>query len=176
MRPSIRLALAGSVLATVAFSTPAFAATSEVLTPSGPTVSSTTVQSGHSVVFSGGGFAPGSKVSIRVNGSLVGEITAGGAGNFSTSVTMEKAGTYTLSASGVSPSGQARTISTVVTVSGAAAASTASTASTTNTGGLPFTGLELGAITGLGSALVLGGVGIRVASRRRREENGASIA
>jgi hypothetical protein len=180
MRSSVRLALAGTaVLAGVAFASPALAADGAypVAPGNGPTVSSTETTTGKTVTFTAGGFQPGSTVTVSVSDGRSFSLTADSAGNISLSLSFSKAGTYTVTASGVDADGAARTVTASIVVNAAgtttvssnegAPTTTASTPSSDDTGGLPFTGLELGAIAALGAATVIGGATVRVVARRR---------
>lgn len=178
---------------------------------------------GETVIFVGGGFAPGSVINItiinngepaaagagagRVGAVRTGVIvlnqvvggftaTADGNGNFSVPVELEEEGTYTLTATGLDPEGNERTVASVVTVSAPASApvgggtgtgggttgggtaggttsgTTGGTASGTR-GGLANTGIDsamfLWGAAGIG-ALGLGAGSIVVARRRTDAE------
>jgi hypothetical protein len=165
MRSSVRIALAGSaVLAGVAFASPAFAAVSTYPQHAASGTNTSTVAAGHSAHFAAGGFKPGSSVTVTVSDGRSFSLVAGGGGAVAENISFASAGTYTITASGVDAGGHARTVSSTVTVSGALVASAATTS---NTGGLPFTGMEVGAVAALGAATLLGGATVRVVARRR---------
>lgn len=167
MRTSVRIALAGSaVLAGVAFASPAMAADSSYIpAPTGTTTTTVTVTAGQTFTFTAGGFQPGSTVTVKVSDGRSFSVKANSSGEIALSISFENAGTYTITASGVDANGAARTVSTVVTVNSASVVT--ATANTNNTGGLPFTGLEVGAIAALGAATLVGGATVRVVARRR---------
>lgn len=109
------------------------------------------------------GFKPGSTVTVTVtiNGQTVtlGTFVADANGDVSANVALPnsvKAGSYTITASGVDASGAARVLTSAITV----AASTG--------GGLPFTGQEIGIASLLGAGLVGAGSVAVVAGRRRK--------
>lgn len=156
-------------------------------------VSATTVTSGGHVVFSGGGFKPGSGVTIEVNGAVYStakastiETAALGSStsvhfsnaayvrnaaaaavrsaSFSVDVTLETAGKNVLTGSGVDPAGNPREISATVTVSKATGTPAPSAGSS-----LPFTGSSI-VIPGLvvGVAMMGGGFLLLTSVRSRR--------
>lgn len=206
MRSTIRIALAGSaVVAGVAFASPAFAADAPYPLPpsTGPTVSQSEVQEGSSILFSAGGFEPETTVTIRVSDGRSFTAVADIDGRISVRISFAKAGTYTITASGVDFFGAPRVVSSVVTVTGASGGvvpvsadgnngtsgsgsgsngasgssdsgssnGTTSTASnSSDVGGLPFTGMELGAVAALGAVTMIGGAAVRVVARRRSSE------
>jgi hypothetical protein len=180
MRTSVRIAMAGTaVLAGVAFASPAFAAGSTYSTGTGHGTTTTTVVAHHSAIFVAGGFRPGSAVHVTVSDGRSYTVTANSSGNISLSIAFGGAGNYSVSASGVAAGGGARTVGSNVAVTGGAATggtgTTGTVASTTSsssndTGGLPFTGLEFGAIAGLGAATLIGGATVRVVARKRVAE------
>ncbi|HET8617224.1 MAG TPA: hypothetical protein VFL94_17010 [Actinomycetales bacterium] len=132
------------------------------------TTSASTVTAGGSVVFSysGGGYAPGTDITIAVSygqsGGVVGSTTADANGNFSTRVTLSQAGTATLIASGAARDGGTLNVTAQVRVLAAGAAAGGS--------GLPRTGSELGTQLWIaGGLLAAGGSLVLLSVARRRQ-------
>jgi LPXTG-motif cell wall-anchored protein len=116
-----------------------------------------TVTSGATVTLTGGGYLPGSTVTLVMYSTpvVLGTTVADEKGNISAEVTLPAGvrGNHTLVASGIDPSGKPRNLTMAVTVTGE--------------GELPYTGADvaLPALGGL-AALALGG-GLLFAARRR---------
>ena len=152
-------------------------------------VSATTITVGGFVDFSGGGFAPGSDVTVSVNTAVYATVVASGASSsalggssahfvtaafaqpaaatssasFKVRITMDKVGTYTLTGAGVGPAGNAHVVTATVTVIPAAATKA------TNDSTLPFTGSSVlvpGLIIGL--TMVAGGFVLLTSVRSRK--------
>ncbi len=153
-------------------------------------VSSTTIVVGGFVDFSGGGFAPGSDVTVSIDSAVYATVVANGASSsalgsskahfataayaqpaastnaasFKIRITMEKVGEYTLTGAGVDPAGIPHVVTADVTVIPAAAATKA-----TDDSSLPFTGSSVlvpGLIIGL--TMVAGGFVLLTSVRSRK--------
>lgn len=123
------------------------------------TVSDTTVSRGQVVVFSGGGFRPGSALRISVGGVAAQVVTASASGEFTLSLVLTRGGQQVLAASGLEPNGRLRVVSAIVTVGGAG-------------GGLPTTGdSRLVPALGTGFASVALGSGLVLVARARRRSS-----
>lgn len=97
------------------------AAASAQYPPSGETltVEDSTVAAGGRFTIGGGGFRAGSTVTIRIGSTVLGTATADSSGRFTFTGTLPRntgAGTVTILAVGVDPSGAARSLSTALTV------------------------------------------------------------
>lgn len=127
------------------------------------TVSDSSVSDGDTVVFSGGGFKPGSALQLSVDGVQTASLTADATGAFSTTVVLRKAGVHALAVSGLEPGGRVRVVSASVTVTGDGAGGSG--------GGLPTTGAHIaaGLLGGLG-LVVLGSTLVLLARARRRHQ------
>lgn len=186
-------------------------------TPGNLGTSSTTVEPGEAVTISGGGFQPGSTVTITVTVTAagfgrfetdsgpapMGSLLAAGTtrtvapsvqrfaaqtvpvnadGSFTASVVLTQAGTNVITATGIDPAGNTRTLTTIVFVAAAGGGGDGSgdgssgggSDSDGGVGGLPDTGADLTMPAVLGGALVLLGGGTLLASRRRSKEKAAA--
>jgi hypothetical protein len=79
------------------------------------------VEAGECVIFSGDGFKPGTTVTIRDNGKVVGTAPVAADGTFSKRICFDtdaKPGRHTLTATGVATDGRPLTVSAVVFVTG----------------------------------------------------------
>lgn len=84
-------------------------------------VDDTRVEAGECVIFSGGGFEPGTEVTIRDNGKVVGTTRADDRGEFRFEVCFEvdaKPGRHTLAVTGLGADGQPLTLTATVFVTG----------------------------------------------------------
>ncbi|HST65351.1 MAG TPA: LPXTG cell wall anchor domain-containing protein [Mycobacteriales bacterium] len=118
-----------------------------------------------------------------VQGFAALSVTADANGAFSTTVTLTQAGTNVITATGLDPNGNLRTLSTTVFVggagsgagggtgagSGAGSGSGAGGGNASGAGGLPNTGADLKLPVILGGILVLLGGGALVAGRKRKQ-------
>lgn len=120
----------------------------------GSQVSATTIREGECVTFSGGGFRPGSTITITDNGAVVATVQADASGNFSVGVCPEGRGRHVLRAEGVDVLGVRLVLEEVVEVLGVRIAQTGSD-------------LTIPAAV-LGVALVAVGSGLVLLVRRRR--------
>ena len=151
----------GVIMAVVAFATPANA--QPYTTQPATSVSNQSPAAGSSLTFCGQGFLPGETVTITLDHSVsYPSATTDTSGNFCATIVLGAtltAGTHTLTATGVT---SGRTSGTTIQVLGASA----SAAPTTS--GLAFTGANAISIGALGGLLLLGGVAMVVAGRRRK--------
>ena len=115
----------------------------------------------------------------EVRGFAALAVTANSAGSFSTTVTLTQAGTNVITASGVDPAGNPRSLTVVVEVAAGAGvggtgdgsgsgSGSGSDNGASGVGGLPNTGASLKTPVLLGSVLILLGGGAAVLGRRRR--------
>ncbi len=114
-----------------------------------------------------------------VQGFAAQTVTANASGAFSASVRLTRSGTNVITASGLDPNGNLRTLSTTVFVGGGGnnngTGSGSGSGSTGRVGGLPNTGADLKMPLILGGALVLLGGGAIVAGRKRKQRTGAAV-
>lgn len=149
---------AGAQTATTCDDQPSYAPGSGQLT-----IDDSTVAPGETVQVSGGGFAAGSTINIDLNpgGIRLGTDTAGADCSFSATVTIPTsvlAGTYTIQASGTTPTGGALVLSAALTVGAEGVR-----------GDLPDTGSNSSRpLTVAGIGLVLMGAAAVFTVRRRR--------
>jgi hypothetical protein len=162
-------------------------------------VSSSTVEAGTCVTFSGGGFAPNTPVAIADNGKVVGNTVTDSSGSFSsvacfsTSATLGK---HTLTASGVGANGAGRVVSAKVTVIGAQLSGSgfqqpvtvgtvgtgadgsdgAGTGSHQGSGSLPFTGSDVRDLALFGLFMVALGALLTRRGRAARKQRRAARA
>jgi hypothetical protein len=128
------------------------------------TTSTTSGAPGSDVVVAGNGFSANCGVVVRFDSTQVGTATSNAAGHFSTSVTVPSgasAGAHTITASDSCSTFVLATQFTVTAVSGS--------------GGLPFTGAIFWPLLFGGSGLVIAGLALVVAGRRRRTGLTAAI-
>jgi hypothetical protein len=137
-----------------------------------PGVSDSTPAPGEDIVISGGGFAPGSTVTITIaagggltlaEGDVVvsGTAVADASGNFSIRLQVPPgtpAGDYAVVASGIGPDGEPVALRSTVTVVAAGAGG----------GGLPFTGSNSGVALWVAFAVVALGAALVIGARQRR--------
>ena len=123
-----------------------------------------------------------------VQGFAAQTVTANASGAFSASVKLTQAGTNVITASGLDPNGNLRTLTTTVFVGGGGGVGGDNTGTGTGTGsgsgsgggsasgvgGLPNTGSDLTVPLVLGGALVLLGGGALLAGRRRKQDKVAA--
>jgi hypothetical protein len=140
-------------------------------------VDASSVQAGSCVNFSGGGFKPGTRISIADNGRPVGTTRADAHGNFTHQVcfgTDAKLGKHTLTAAGVGANGASRVVSAVVYVNGVSSSPAEGPGGGNGAGngatggGLPFTGADIRDLVILGVALSLTGIVLVRRGQRRR--------
>jgi hypothetical protein len=151
----------GIIAAMVAFAVPADAA--PYTTQPTTSVSNQTPAAGSAVTFCGQGFLPGETVSIALdNGTRYPSVTTDTSGAFCSTVVLGATltGTHVLTATGQT---SGRTSSTEIRVAGVSA-------SGGTTGGLAFTGAAVIGIGALGGLLLVGGVTMLLAGRRRKVE------
>jgi hypothetical protein len=123
----------------------------------GVSTSSSSGQPGSHVTVAGDGFSKNCAVIIKLDSTKIGTGTSDGTGHFTTDVTIPSdasTGAHTLTASDTC---SAFVLSSVFTVTAPSSGST-----------LPFTGLVFWPLVGGGAGLVIFGVGLVIAGRRRR--------
>lgn len=176
---AIRRLLIGAALGVIAsFGLPAAAAIAAPAYPpsvGGLTVSASTVTAGGSVSVAGSGFEPGSSVNVTVRVSGVGivdnfSVVADMNGSIATAVRLTVAGETTIVVTGVDVNGAPRILTTVVE----AASAGGSSGSASGGASLPNTGASIRIPLVLGGALLLGGCGAILSTRRRRRRSTAS--
>jgi LPXTG-motif cell wall-anchored protein len=174
---AIRRLLAGAALGVVAsFGLPAVAAVADPAYPpsvGGLTVSSTSVSVGGSVSIAGTGFEPGSTATVTVRVRNVGitdnfAVVADASGNIGASVKLTSSGQTTIVVTGVDADGAPHVLTTVVEAASTGAAAPPLGLGPSPKRGLPDTGANIRTPLVLGAALVLGGVGALLSTRRRR--------
>jgi hypothetical protein len=152
----------GVIMAVVAFATPANAA--GYATQTVTSVSNQSPTAGSSLTFCGQGFLPGETVTIALdNSTTYPSVTTDTSGNFCTVIvlgTSLTAGTHTLTATGAT---SGRTSNSAIQVLGVSANS-----APINQAGLAFTGANAIGIGALGGLLLLGGIAMVVAGKRRK--------
>lgn len=126
---------------------------------SAPALSDSTVAPGGTVTFTGGGFRPGSVITITFFSDpiVLGTTTADSVGNFSVTVVIPDGvplGDHHLEASGVDASGQPFTVSLDVTVG--------------STSPLARTGSDVSAVLGIGFVVIVLGAAALLGARRVR--------
>jgi LPXTG-motif cell wall-anchored protein len=159
-------AAAGVLIATPAHAAPAYPPATAALT-----VSASTVSAGGGVNIHGTGFEPGSAATVTIRAADFGvvddfSVTADESGEVASKVWLTRAGTNTITITGVAPGGGQRTVvaDVLVTAPGESAPSTP-------TESLPNTGARvIGPLT-FGGILVLGGAGALLLGRRRRRRS-----
>lgn len=116
-----------------------------------------------------------------VQGFAAQTVTANASGAFTATVTLTQAGTNVITASGLDPNGNLRTLTTTVFVTGGGGDNTGTGTgsgsgggSANGVGGLPNTGSDLTMPLVLGGALVLLGGGALLAGRRRKQDKVAA--
>lgn len=116
-----------------------------------------------------------------VQGFAAQTVTADANGAFTASVTLTQPGTNVITASGLDPNGNLRTLTTTVFVTGGGGDNTGTGTgsgsgggSANGVGGLPNTGSDLKMPLVLGGALVLLGGGALLAGRRRKQDKVAA--
>ena len=139
-------------------------------------VSDTNPAPGQEITVEGGGFAPGSQVTIVLGNEVLRTVTTDAAGNFRTTVVIPEdfpCGPATLEARGTDPGGAARVLSANLNIecpAGAAGARRGAAGA-----GLPRTGSTSAApLTAAGVGLVLIGAAAVIAARRRRSAEAPS--
>lgn len=157
---------------------------------SGAAVSSTVVEPGETVTFRASGFRPFSTVTVTISlrplalESSVGAILlssatsqsytaqADAAGVATFALPLSSSGVHLIQATGVDPSGAARTVTSSVTVAeasgSAGSGAQAGGRDTDRSSALPTTGASIAATVALATGFVAVGVGAQVAGRRRR--------
>lgn len=140
-------------------------------------VSSNSPQPGGTITVSGDGMSANQTYPVMLGGSPVGSVTADAGGAFTASVTIpaSAAGDQMLSLGGTSCGGTSNgdTGSTPSGVSGTGNGDTSpgqgvGTSANTDAGGLAFTGTQVGLLSTIAGALILGGAALLLISRRRR--------
>jgi hypothetical protein len=181
--PSIKgrkalIAVFGVIVAVVALASPASAA------PYGsqPTcsVSDQTPGEGGSFTLSGSGFGANENISDVLHSvpSTLAPAATDASGNFAVTVALPMGftGVHTISSTGAT-SGRVATVTITIggtttnAAAGTTAAGTTAAGTTAATGGLAFTGADVAGIGALAVLLLLGGVLMVFASRRRRSVN-----
>lgn len=120
------------------------------------------------------------RTAAAVQGFAAQTVNADANGAFTASVTLTQAGNNVITASGLDPNGNLRTLTTTVFVSGGGggtgngSGSGSGSGSSSGVGGLPNTGSNLKTPVILGGALVLLGGGALVAGRRRKQRVGTA--
>ena len=160
------IVLFGVIMAVVAFALPANAA--PYTTQPATSVSNQSPAAGSSLTFCGQGFVPGETVKITLdNGIAYPSVTADTSGSFCTTIVLGAtltAGTHTLTATGAT---SGRTSSSTIQVLGESASGAPTNAGLGNSG-LAFTGANAIGIGALGGLLLLGGVAMVLAGKRRK--------
>lgn len=112
------------------------------------------------------------RTAAAVQGFAAQTVNADASGAFTASVTLTQAGTNVITASGLDPNGNLRTLTTTVFVSGSdVGGGTGNNSGSNNgSGSLPNTGSNLKTPIILGGALVLLGGGALIAGRRRKHD------
>jgi LPXTG-motif cell wall-anchored protein len=156
-------AVAGALIASPALAAPAYPPVTAALT-----VSASTVATGGGVNIRGAGFEPNSAATVTIRAADFGvvddfSVTADDSGAIASKVWLTRAGTNTITITGVGPGGEARTVVADVLVTAPAEAAPSSPSA-----GLPNTGANLLTPLTLGGILILGGTGALLIGRRRR--------
>jgi beta-glucosidase len=125
----------------------------------------TALTAGESVLASGGGFAPGARVTVAIHSQPVtlARTSADAAGDIQVTLTIPSStlsGAHTLTATGNAPGGGTVILTESITVSSNAGGTTSPT--------LPFTGADMFAIAAVAGSAVVAGTGSLVLARRRR--------
>jgi LPXTG-motif cell wall-anchored protein len=196
--------------ATAAAPAPAYPPTTTTV---GISLSNSVVQVGASVTVSGSGFQAGTPVSVTsaaagqgfssrplgfraaapsVDRLAAAAVAAGPDGSFSTTLTFDQPGNFTITASGISAGGASASASASVVVvaagggvggpgtgggsgtgsgTGAGAGTGSGSGSASGVGGLPNTGASIGLPVTIGAILVLAGAALVTAFRRRKRED-----
>ena len=194
------ITLAGTIAMTGAV--PALAATPYPAPPAQGTVSDGTVAPGETFTFSGAGFAPGEAITVTVTltsapQALGGGSTGGGVGmsvsgkislpmatqtfstkadangNFALPLTINEAGTYTLTATGLT---SGKTVTSTVKVAGAAAGTSLANTGNDNGTALANTGADTSLLlwTLVGGGALAAGITSVVVVRRRAKADVAA--
>jgi hypothetical protein len=140
----------------------------------GISASGVVTSGGGTATFTGSGFGPGSQVLLTVSSCGTSQdynATASSAGTISVPTT--GAGQTGFSATGTDGDGLPLTLSSTAMMSDACTVAAVvgnadPAAGGTGTGGLPFTGFEVGSVSAIGFVAIGGGVLVIAASRRRR--------
>lgn len=164
MTRRIGLTLAGVLLVLLPL---AGAASAQSYPPAdeGQQVSDTQLTPGEPFTVSGGGFAPGSDVTVRFDAQVLGTVLVRPNGTFSgTFTTPENAspGTHTITSTGRAPDGTQRVLRSTVQVLGAAV---------NRTGTLPRTGTGLTMPLATSAGLLIGAGAVAIVATRRRRQS-----
>ena len=157
----------GVIMSVFAFAMPANAV--GYVTQPATSVSNQSPAAGSSLTFCGQGFVPGEAVKITLDNSIAyPSVTTDTSGNFCTVIvlgTSLTAGTHTLTANGAT---SGRTSSSTIQVLGVSANNAPTNTAGLGNTGLAFTGANAIGIGALGGLLLLGGVAMVVAGKRRK--------
>lgn len=133
----------------------------------GQQVSDTQLTPGEPFTVSGGGFAPGSDVTVRFDAQVLGTVLVRPNGTFSGQFTTPQnatPGTHTISSTGRAPDGTQRVLRTTVQVLAAAGAPQ-------RAGTLPRTGTGLTMPLATSAGLLIGAGAVAIVATRRRRQS-----